>query len=58
VPYPQGYKVLDFVEIQWVKRQIDLEHISQYVAQLGEDSNIETIKIRLFSLLLTSTTFS
>ena len=34
------------------------EHINQYIAQLGEASAIEEIKVRLFSLSLTSNAFS
>ena len=34
------------------------EHISQYLAQLGEVSAIEEIKVRLFSLSLTGNAFS
>jgi hypothetical protein len=34
------------------------EHVSQYLAQLGEASAIEEIKVRLFSLSLTRNAFS
>ena len=34
------------------------EHVSQYLAQLGEASSINELKVRLFSLSLTGTVFS
>ena len=34
------------------------EHISQYVAQLGEASSNNALRVRLFSLSLTGTAFS
>jgi hypothetical protein len=34
------------------------EHVSQYLAQLGEVGLIDALKIRLFSLPLTNTAFS
>ena len=34
------------------------EHISQYLAQLGEAGSINELKVRLFSLSLTVTAFS
>jgi hypothetical protein len=34
------------------------EHISQYLAQLGEVGSVDTLNVRLFSLKLTSTAFS
>jgi hypothetical protein len=58
VPYPQEYKVPDFVNFNGSDGKSTWDHISQYLAQLGEASNSEPIKIRLFSLLLTDTTFS
>jgi hypothetical protein len=35
-----------------------LEHVSQYLAQLGEVGSIDTLKVCLFSLSLTGTAFS
>ena len=34
------------------------DHVSQYLAQLGEASSINELKVRLFSLFLTGTAFS
>jgi hypothetical protein len=34
------------------------EHVSQYLAQLGEATVIEETRVRLFSLSLTGNTFS
>jgi hypothetical protein len=38
-------------------RKTTWEHVSQYLAQLGEASAIEEIKVRLLSLSLTGNAF-
>jgi hypothetical protein len=58
VPYPQEYKVPDFVKLNGSDGKLTWDHITQYLSQLGEASNGAPIKIRLFSVLLTDTTFS
>ena len=56
-PYPPGYRVLEFSKFNGVDNKSTWEHISQYLAQLGE-ANHEHHKVRLFSLSLTGTAFS
>ena len=51
-PYPPGYRVPEFSKFNGVDNKSTWEHISQYLAQLGE-ANHENIKVRLFSLSLT-----
>jgi hypothetical protein len=58
LPYPQGYKVPDFAKFNGVDSKTTWEHVSQYLAQLGEAGNSDPLKVRLFPLSLTGTTFS
>jgi len=58
VPYPTGWRVPDFIKFNGEDSKTTWEHVSQYLAQLGEASSNEAIKIRLFSLSLTRTAFS
>jgi hypothetical protein len=53
---PQGNKFPNFVEFSGDGDRSTWKHVSQYLAQLGVNS-IDEIKVRLFSLSLTSTTF-
>ena len=58
VPYPTGWCVLDFIKFSGDDNRSSWEHISQYVAQLGEASFSNSLRVRLFSLSLTGTAFS
>src|SRR6266540_4334599 len=58
VPYPQGYKVPDFAKFNGVDSKTTWEHVSQYLAQLGEAGSNDPLKVRLFPLSLTGTAFS
>jgi hypothetical protein len=58
LPYPQGYKVPDFAKFNGVDNKTTWEHVSQYLAQLGEAGNSDPLKVRLFPLSLTGTAFS
>src|SRR6266540_2584008 len=58
VPYPQGYKVPDFAKFNGVDNKSTWEHVSQYLAQLGEAGSNDPLKVRLFPLSLTGTAFS
>ena len=58
ISYPQGYKVPDFVKFSGEGTKTTWEHVSQYLAQLGEAGSIEELKVRLFPLSLTDTAFS
>jgi hypothetical protein len=58
LPYPQGYKVPDFAKFNGVDNKTTWEHVSQYLAQLGEAGNTDPLKVRLFPLSLAGTAFS
>ena len=47
-----------FIKFNGDNNKSTFEHISQYLAQLGEAGSISELKVRLFSLSLTRTTFS
>jgi hypothetical protein len=58
VAYPVGWRILDFSKFDGEGSRTTWEHVSQYLAQLGEASSIDALHIRLFSLSLTGTTFA
>ena len=57
VPYPSGWRIPDFIKFSGDDNRSTWEHISQYVAQLGEPSSSNSLRVRLFSLSLTGTAF-
>jgi hypothetical protein len=48
----------DFVKFSGDYNCTTWEHISQYIAQLGEAGTFNSLKVHLFSLSLTGTTFA
>ena len=58
VTYPNGWRMPDFVKFSGDDERTTWEHISQYIAQLGEAGNWAAIRVRLFSLSLTGTAFA
>jgi hypothetical protein len=58
VPYLQGVRIPDFSKIFGEGEKSTHEHISQYLAHLGELADREAYRVRLFSLSLTSTAFA
>ena len=58
VAYPAGFRLPEFVKFSGEDTRSTFEHISQYLAQLGEAGSINELKVRLFSLSLAGTTFS
>ena len=58
VAYPAGFRFLGFVKFSREDTRSTFEHISQYLAQLGEAGSINELKVRLFSLSVTGTAFS
>jgi hypothetical protein len=48
----------DFLKFNGEDNRTTWEHISQYLAQLGEVGSIDALKVHLFSLSLTDTAFS
>ena len=58
VAYPAGFRLPEFVKFNGDDSKSTFNHVSQYLAQLGEASSINELKVRLFSLFLTGTVFS
>lgn len=58
VPYPNGWRMPDFIKFSGYDARTTWEHIRKYVAQLGEAGNWSAIRMRLFSLSLTGTAFA
>ena len=58
IHYPTGWRAPDFVKFSGDDNQSTREHISQYIAQLGEAVSSKSLRIRMFSLSLTGTAFS
>jgi hypothetical protein len=58
VPYLTGWRVPDFVKFNGDDIWTTWEYISQYIAQLGEASFSDDLRVPLFSLSLTGTAFS
>jgi hypothetical protein len=58
VAYPVIWHVPDFTKFDGEGSRTTWEHVSQYIAQLGEVGSIEALCVRLFFLSLTGTTFA
>jgi hypothetical protein len=58
VPYPQGIRIPYFSKFSSEGRKRTHEHISQFLAHLGELADMEAYRVRLFSLFLTDTVFA
>ena len=58
VAYPADFRLPGFVKFNGEDTRSTFEHISQYIAQLGEAGSINELKVRLFYLSLTGTAFS
>ena len=58
IAYPAGWRVSDFVKFSGDDNRSTWEHISQYIAQLGEVSSSKSLRICMFSLSLTGMVFS
>lgn len=66
-PYPANYDIVaipigchvpEFVKFSMDEGKSTLEHVSQYLAHLGEAGSNDMLKVRYFSLSLTRTAFS
>jgi hypothetical protein len=58
VAYPAGWHVPNFSKFDGEGSRTTWEHVSQYLAQLGEAGSVEALRVQLFSLSLTGTTFA
>jgi hypothetical protein len=57
VAYPVGWRVPNIIKFDGEDSRTTKEHVSQYLAHLGEASSVEVLRVRLFSLSLTRTAF-
>jgi hypothetical protein len=57
IPYPVGWRVPDFVKFSGDDNRTTWEHISQYIAQLGEAGSSNSLRVRLFSFSLIGIAF-
>jgi hypothetical protein len=57
-PYPLYWRVPEFSKFDSESSKGTWEHINQYISQLGEASASIALRVRLFSLSLTGTTFA
>ena len=58
IPYPASWRVPGFVKFSGDDNRSTWEHISQYIAQLGEAGSSKSLHVCLFSLSLTRMAFS
>jgi hypothetical protein len=58
LPYPRGYRVPEFSKFSGDDGKTTLEHVGQFILQCGEASANDTLKLRMFSLSLSSTAFT
>jgi hypothetical protein len=58
LPYPRGYRVLEFSKFSGEDDKTTLEHVGQFILQCEEASANDAIKLRMFPLSLYSTAFT
>jgi hypothetical protein len=58
VPYLMGWHTPDFAKFNGEDNRTTWEHVSQYLAQLGEVGLVDALMVHLFFLSLTATAFS
>jgi hypothetical protein len=58
LPYISGYRVPEFFKFSGEDEKITLEHIGQFILQCGEASANDALKLRMFPLSLSGTTFN
>jgi hypothetical protein len=57
-PYPPEFRVPEFVKFTGEDNWTTWEHVSHFLAQMGEASSADYLKVRLFHLSLSGITFS
>jgi hypothetical protein len=58
LPYPRGYRVLEFSKFSGDNGKTTLEHVGQFILQCGEASANDALKLRMFPLSLNGTVFT
>jgi hypothetical protein len=56
-PYPPGFRVPEFVKFTGEDNRTASEHVRQFLAQMGEASSADYLKVRLFPLSLSGIAF-
>jgi hypothetical protein len=58
VPFPAGWRILEFTKFNGDDSRTTWEHVSKYVLQLREAGFNDALRVRLFFLSLTGTAFT
>jgi hypothetical protein len=58
LPYPRGYRVIEFSMFGREDGKTTLEHVGQFILQCGEASANGVLKLRMFPLSFSGTTFT
>jgi len=58
IPYPQNFRVPEFIKFTREDSRTTWEHVSQFNAQMGIYGSLHHLKIRIFPLSLSGTAFS
>jgi hypothetical protein len=58
LPYPRGYIVPELSKFSGEDGKITLEHVGQFILQCGEASANDALRLKLFPLSLSDTTFT
>jgi hypothetical protein len=58
LPYPQGFRIPDFVKFSRDDSKNTYEHVGQYPAQVSKVGIVNAHKVKLFPLSLSSTAFN
>ena len=57
IPLPHKYKMPDFTKFSGQGEVSTMEHVNRFLLQLGEAGNHDALRIRLFSLSLSGSSF-
>ena len=57
IPYPQNFRVPEFIKFTGEDSRTTWEHVSQFNAQMGIYGSLDHLKIRMFPLSLFGTVF-
>ena len=58
IPLPHKYKMPDFTKFSGQGEVSTMEHVNRFLLQLGEASNHDALRVRLFSLSLSGSPFA
>lgn len=58
VPLPNRYKILNFSKFLGQDNVLTYEHINRFLAQCGEASSVEALRVRFFPLSLSELAFT